>query len=185
MNKHKMLFASKYNVSSPQNAAYYGILAAVGRARLYSPDKYETRASIKEYWAELLVDKAAKYIERPVDVEEFKQDIVDIKAKMNTKFPPQLGLFNNGKSGYAPGFRLAHAQKSLSIMLKHLWCNELTAYEPPVCPIDGIILKKVDVADAWTKVNDMRVYESHLESVRRVAESQNMTLAQWELQNWD
>jgi len=82
-----------------------------------------------------------------------------------------------------PGFRVAHAQKSLSLLLKHAWCHGLMQ-EPPACPVDRIILSETDAPErvrTWTKVNALHVYREQLGYLDAAAARARRTVATWEL----
>jgi hypothetical protein len=67
-------------------------------------------------------------------------------------------------------YRIGHAQKALSLVLKHLWCHGLLpgGTMPPVCPIDRIMLTKVKANHgiAWTKIDTKDEYEAALGLIR-------------------
>ena len=89
-------------------------------------------------------------------------------------------------SGYPPGFRIAHAQKSLSLTLKHFWCND-EMDEPPCCPVDRRILTIAGAtpsAAKWTDLDSLNAYHEKLERLRTASANsviQPISLAQWEL----
>jgi hypothetical protein len=70
-------------------------------------------------------------------------------------------------------YRIAHAQKSLSLVLKHLWCHERLPQgtEPPGCPIDRMILDHVKRSHGitWTMINTPDAYHSALALVQAAA----------------
>jgi hypothetical protein len=190
----KKEFAKKYAAKDP---AALGRLAAAQRAHLYTPNL--DHRVVLPYWESLLNEYVEKY-KSERNVEDFIKDCETIKQKMNDKYGK---FFKNGgePDGFEDGFRLAHAQKSLSIALKHLWCREELSeknhkYYPPVCPIDGIILKKAGSGESWTKVNhverhngvpaaDKPVYKEHLALVREKACKDGYdNLSVWELFLW-
>ena len=112
---------------------------------------------------------------------KFLGDVMELEIDMNSRFP---GMFANGVEGCAQRFRLAHAQKSLAVCLKHLWCMDIIP-EPPMCPIDRGILAKVGIHDCWTKLDDVCVYESWKNAVWKKASEKNMSIAEWELVDWN
>lgn len=178
------LFKQKYEGKDP---AILGITAAVQRGYLYGNNT--NHKQIRLYWADLLMKCGAKYTIKssPKDLMElFIKDIADIKSQMNKQFP---NSFANAKQDYDNEFRLAHAQKSLSIYLKHLWSrNQLGGNLPPVCPIDGIILKSIGINDPWTKINTFDTtapgYNYYLDKLDKAAKQTKDPLAVWELFQW-
>lgn len=182
IEKQKQAFRDKYQGKG--SAARLGIIAAVQRASLYTPST--SHADILKRWEDKLNDLVEKYKTKQQTEETFKQDIKTLKDAMNCAFPPEQKRFNNGKSGYDNEFRIAHAQKSLSICLKHLWCRgELKNNTPPLCPVDGILLKSVHNTDSWTKVNSMKEYEEHIDLFKKKQLAQGYdNLSFWELMTW-
>ena len=91
---------------------------------------------------------------------------------MNSEFP---AAFASG------GFRIAHAQKSLALYLKHLWCRGDLAM-PPACPVDRLMLTHAKAPyglRTWTSTNDVARYRLQLECLRTAANGK--ALAVWEL----
>lgn len=176
------------NYQGKGSAAHLGIIAAVQRAYLYTPNSSNAyKATIRRKWEEILDDLVKKYKTTQQDEKVFKRDIESLKDAMNQAFPPDQNRFNNGKDGYDNEFRIAHAQKSLSICLKHLWCRgELEDNIPPLCPVDGILLKSVHNNDSWTKVNSIEVYEEHIKLFKKAQQKEGYdNLSSWELMTWN
>lgn len=174
------------------SAEHLGVIAAYQRSHLYTPGL--NNLDIHEYWEAQLKFLAQKYKTLDQTVDVFVKDIIQLKRNMNETFP---GRFNNGTTGYDNEFRIAHAQKSLSICLKHLWIRgELGNHVPPVCPVDGVVLKYAHNNDAWTKVNSLNNrmlpngvmengYYSHLNILKRQASQDGFEcLPEWELVVW-
>ncbi len=131
----KNAFRLKYQNGG--TAEHLGIIAAVQRSNLYTPG--HNNADIRKEWEKELNRIVVKYKKQQQREDVFFQDVVSLMEYMNQRFQNR---FNNGKNGYDNEFRIAHAQKSLSVCLKHLWVRgELGKNEPPVCPIDGVVLK--------------------------------------------
>ena len=182
-------FAVKYQrLGTPEDLA---VLAAVQHGYLYSPNLSNgEKLRIKNEWKRLLKEIGSKYqLQRTI--EDFINDIQNLKRRMNEQFPDS---FNNENIEYENGFRIAHAQKSLSIYLKHCWCRKAIAPIPPACPIDGNVLKWVHVKQAWTKCNSVedvgRVlhtgYRSQYNTIRMFVGHRNpgLSVFEWELFNW-
>lgn len=182
----KTAFSERFGGNDPFLSA---ILAATERATLYTPDS--NHSDIREEWISQLRQITAKYNALQT-VDTFIADVRDLKEHMNQMFP---GRFNNGKPGYENEFRIAHAQKSISVCLKHLWRRSNYLINPPVCPVDGIMLKHVNNYDAWTRVNwiDDRIrdgitergYRTHLALMEAAADNDGFdSVAEWELVVW-
>jgi hypothetical protein len=92
--------------------------------------------------------------------------------------------------GYPPGFRIAHAQKGLSLVLKHYWCND-EIDEPPCCPVDRRILMiagAIGSAAKWTDLDTLNAYHEKLKRLRMASASfaiQPISLAEWELHKFN
>lgn len=182
----KMYFASNEDYMG-KPAERLAILAAIQKGRLYTPGiSNDIRTRIRRLWGNLLISLGEKYASAQQTEDTFKKDIESLKTSMNSEM--NLAYFQNAhqEDGYEAGFRLSHAQKSLSVYLKHLWCSgELNGFEPPVCPIDRVILNHVCINDSWLKVNHMNVYETHLNSVKKAAHKAGYSsVAEWELVTW-
>jgi len=140
------------------------------------------RARVRETWKALLCELAQKY-GRTVSESQYEKDIENIKKKMNEQFP---NCFRNDRHPiykYDPGFRISHAQKSLSVFLKHLWCIGGIA-TPPQCPVDAIILAKAGLRDRdtrWTYVNSIEEHRRKVAFLDECARASCLTLAEWEL----
>jgi hypothetical protein len=78
--------------------------------------------------------------------------------------------------------RIGHAQKALNLYLKYLWCFGQIP-EPPHCPIDSVILKRIPSFGAvrWTRIDSVADYMKVIGAARNEASQKNMSLSQWEL----
>jgi hypothetical protein len=84
----------------------------------------------------------------------------------------------------AEGYKFGVAQKLLNLLLKYQWCLECCS-EPPHCPIDSIVLNKTKYkGKPWTAMTTKEQYQSAIDAVRDVANRENLSLAEWELENW-
>lgn len=173
-------------VNDPGNekkAASVAINVSVSRNPTYSENiSNSDKREIREYWEFLLLDFYKSHTQGNVSKKEFFCYVDIIQQSMNSKFPDK---FICNTEGYDNVFRLAHAQKSLSVFLKHLWCMGKMK-EPPFCPIDGIILHDVlKKKGAWTKLNDNDTYCKYIKYVDEAAKKSNLSIAEWEYNNWN
>jgi hypothetical protein len=157
-----------------------GLNAAVQHNVLYAQNLSQAkRRAIRDAWGRFLSSVLAKY-ESPVSGSEYEQDVERLKQMMNTCFSDYFrsdGL----RPGCAPGFRISHAQKSLSVFLKHMWCMGKIA-TPPQCPIDRKILREVGLMGTvtpWTYVNKIEEHHHMIELLTERAGTDG--LAGWEL----
>lgn len=181
----KVFYSKIEKPLNPDDAATLAMDVSVKQNPTYS-DGVDHK-EIREYWSRKLIALLPKYQKaKPVRVSSFIRDVRIMKVKMNSRFPKSF--INTGRGDdddFDKEFRIAHAQKSLSIFLKHMWCITDNMPEPPVCPIDGNILKAIRNNDTWTKLNDIAIYKTYLNQVRDVAKSNNMSPAKWELVAWN
>ena len=164
-------FLARYNPKpSVECALSSAIKAAVQHNKLYVGNA--PRANIRSFWRQQLLALQAVYVQQRT-VAQYEADILDLRTSLNNAFP---GLID---------CRISHAQKSIGVFLKHLWCMELVA-TPPLCPVDAIILR---VAGAkypetnWGYVNTMAQQQAKvalLVAAMKHAAPQ-LTLAEWEL----
>ena len=155
--------------------------SATRRNRLYKKgitnEEYRKAYNeVYDLWPSLLYDAANEYIEHEgmINVDFIVRQMINIKNKMSH-------IENTI-------FKLSHAQKSLSVFLKYLWCYGVIV-EPPICPIDAKVLevakqqdsslkKKIDI---WTNLDDAIIYKDILYSLNKYANSKNKTIVKWEL----
>lgn len=163
-------------------AADIAINVSVSRNPTYSGSiSYNDKHIIREYWKSLLLDFYNSNKPGNISRKDFFDYVCVIKEKMNSEYP---SAFKCNTKGYDNGFRLAHAQKSLSVFLKHLWCMGKMG-EPPFCPIDGIILNNVlKKKGAWTKLNDPETYKTYIRYIDS-AVGTTMSVAEWEYICWN
>jgi hypothetical protein len=82
------------------------------------------------------------------------------------------------------GYKYGVAQKLLNLFLKYLWCIGKIA-EPPHCPVDRIIIGKTRYKGRnWTQIVRRSEYEEIIEDIRRLANLEGTSIAQWELSNY-
>ena len=131
-------------------------------------------------WRDELIDIGDEYIKAMKDRAGFEKDVLRLQAAMNARFRP---ILQPKSPRYPPGFRIAHSQKSLSLLLKHYWCHG-KVQEPPVCPVDRLILTTADAPynlRTWTTVNTMEKYRAQLASLDAAASAAGQSVAVWEL----
>lgn len=168
-------FVQRYNPKgSVAVAAYSAIAAAARHNELYAESISDSeKQTIRAKWKKKLEEISERYID-PVDLQSFLEDIVTLQKTMSTEFPRAL-----------KEFKISHAQKSLSVFLKHAWCLDLIP-EPPACPIDRLVFKLAGVTNVnWTQVTSIGEYIQHVTVLQSTAERAGMTLAQWELQEFN
>jgi hypothetical protein len=87
-----------------------------------------------------------------------------------------------GKDGYKYGV----AQKLLNLALKYYWCLGLIK-EPPHCPVDKIVIDMTVFRGKvnWTQILTEREYLDIISAIMALAEKENCSIAQWELNNYE
>jgi len=171
MKQAKAAFLARYNRDSSEEIALTsGLKAATQHNYLYRPGIL--RPPIRRLWKQHLRQLAGAYVV-PMTLAHYENDICQLQRIMNEAF--------NG-SFCEIGFRLSHAQKSLSVVLKHLWCMGRLA-EPPACPIDRVVLGKVcgGRLQPWTRVNSLTEHREMFNKVLSAATHAGKSVAQWEL----
>jgi hypothetical protein len=151
--------------------------SAARRAHLYrrglTPSE---RYTVRSGWSAKLTELAHAYVCRGPSYatqRQVEKDLLELRAYMNghyAEFFPSTAI-----GGYAIGFRIAHAQKSLSLLLKYYWCNNAMS-EPPLCPIDRRILLIAEARHAqakWTDIDTMNDYRAKL-AMLNVAKQSSM-----------
>ncbi|MDZ4288683.1 MAG: hypothetical protein U0984_12030 [Prosthecobacter sp.] len=180
----KRSFLERYNDDrSAVKAASRAIAAASQHNSLYLGDISVTgKARVRTTWSGLLEIIADKY-GNPVSEAEYLTDIQELKRAMNADHAPAFRRNPHPQFNYSPGFRISHAQKSLSVYLKHLWClGEITV--PPQCPVDALILKKAGLRyprTKWAYIDSIAEHQAKIEVLNRHAAEAGLSLAEWEL----
>lgn len=175
LNVAQEAFVTRYNPSrSAEEAVRRAKIASLQRNRTYSSAATsQQRRQVHYCWSEALVGLATNYdVSRSLG--EFKADAESLRERMNLECG---GVLCPG------GFRVSHAQKSLAVYLKHLWCLGRVC-EPPSCPVDRIVLTLAEAPvslRAWTTVDSWELYDQQLGFIRSKAAGESQTLAVWEL----
>lgn len=167
-------FLDQYNPSRTEaEALSKAISVSVGHNALYKEGISEAdKTRVRTDWKAELKALSAQY-KAGVDENQHEDNIVSLANAMNRKHRRRL---------IPTGFKISHAQKSLSVYLKHLWCMGLIP-EPPQCPVDRrileVALKKKNVP-AWTKVTTIEEHRKLIAILREAVGGK--TLAVWELE---
>jgi hypothetical protein len=164
-------FLERYNPeASVEGALSSAIKAAVQRNKFYIGEA--PRRDVRDFWKEQLLELQVKYGQQRT-VADYESDIVNLRANLRAQFPGVVGC------------RISHAQKSIGVFLKHLWCMGKIP-TPPLCPVDAIILRfagAVYPLTNWGYVDTLAEHQAKV--VVLVAAKQqtapNLSLAEWEL----
>lgn len=157
--------------------------SAVSKNALYAPKATAgDRYYVDTAWKQALEKYAAGYV-KPVSSENYEKDLVKLTAEMNRAFGDHFRQARHPKFGYEPGFRISHAQMSLSLVLKHYWCLGLIAM-PPQCPVTRAVLlaaKAGEPNSKWTDVNAIEAHRLKVVWLAKAAAEEGLELAEWEL----
>lgn len=174
----KQLFLSKYNPTrNVEEALSKSFDAALQHNKLYNFDtSVGRRKEIRAFWGCEILRLSQRYVDA-VSVEDFEQDILELRSSMNDIYQNYFGV---------EGFKISHSQKSLSVFLKIQWANRKLKI-PPLCPVDRTILKIAGERDpdAWTHINTMPEYRRFIRILKQATHNHTCkSLACWELCNF-
>ena len=159
--------------------------AAVGRSKTYTDNindaiKVEIKNEVKRILYNMWDDYKIK-----VDEDSHIKNIEFISDKVSNKFHNYL---------VNRRFRIGSSQKVLNLFLKYLWCLDKIV-EPPHCPIDSIILEKLNIEGrkknlikkkvfsvSWTKLDSIKDYLSIIKEAKKIT---GISLSIWELKNFE
>ena len=169
-------FLNKYNKPRTiEKALNESINAAIKRNPFYNNVSHEEKKHIKDVWKEWLKTSAKKFAEEKWDEKKYEEEIENLKLYMKEKF----GLLIN--------FRISHAQKSIGVFFKHLWCLEKIP-TPPQCPVDRVILTKAGAnynERSWGKVDTIDQHRKKYSFIKKAANKAGFEHAsEWELINF-
>ncbi len=148
------------------------------------------RKDAKFAWMDKLERLGWKYNERVQTKEQFIKDVFELQDYINGS-SYSTNFYNNR-------IRIGQCQKSLSVYLKWMWCQNELASIPPVCPIDRQVLQEcyrvlrskkagtkqelIDCGTAWSNLDDKHLYERLVNITEKVAGLQDEPrTAVWEL----
>ncbi len=160
------------------------VKSALLRNPTYTPGStFQQRLCVREFWKQELTKIANEYVKGQKNRSAYEADILRLQETMNNKF---CQAFQSRSTRCDPVFRVAHAQKSLSLVLKHFWCNGAIE-EPPACPVDRLILTIAEApfgSRTWTSVNSIQAYRCQLAFLDKAAKAAFQSVAVWELLNF-
>lgn len=182
MDYQKALFLEKYNTKRSVGIALSSaIKAAVQHNSLYAKNVNEqTRISVRNAWREQLNLLVEDY-KNARSESEYEKDIEELKKFMNNNFSNVFSQHPHPIFHTDAGFRISHAQKSISVFLKHLWCMGKIEM-PPQCPVDSIVLRKANYRypnTKWGYINSIETHHLKIELLKTAANGN--PLAEWEL----
>jgi hypothetical protein len=190
MKTQKDAFLRKYNPNRTLDRALSsGITASVQHNSLYRKNVApELKEAVQCQWRAFLKGLVDRYKDRQ-SVDAYELDISDLKEVMNKEFSNVFYSEPHPIYKTDPGFRISHAQKSISVFLKHLWCMDQIE-TPPQCPVDRIILEAAGKRYPETKWGYVNSIDEHQKKIGFLNEAKervdnNTTLAEWELKKFE
>jgi hypothetical protein len=143
----------------------------------YQPDNTSNlKIEIFDFLDQYLTEIQEKGITEEVHLAKI-QELAD---RLTAQFKPVL---HQGR------FRIGISQKIINLFLKYMWSmGEIP--EPCHCPMDGIVKSKIKIEFGrtaltdWTQLDDITEYIDYVETIRNIAEKENMSIAEWEFHNW-
>lgn len=162
------------------------IAASVQHNSLYVPGiSPEEKEAVRCAWRSFLLGIIGKY-KKQQTVDEYERDILKLQDQMNIQFKHEFYQMPHSIYKTDPGFRISHAQKSISVFLKHLWCMD-EVDTPPQCPVDRVVLEmaglKYDKAK-WGYVNSIEEHRRKIDLLISAKNNDQESLAVWELENF-
>ena len=185
MKPQKTAFLDKFNPKRTLDKALTsGITASVQHNSLYRESlQPKIKEAVKCEWRDFLQGLVNRYATQQSEA-AYERDIEALKDLMNSRFPHAFRDDRHPKFGTDPGFRISHAQKSISVFLKHLWCMGQVA-TPPQCPVDRVILTKACAKDPrWGRVNTIKEHRDRIIILKAARPNQSEPLAEWELRTF-
>ena len=157
----KKEFLLQVALSNTQSASFQ-------RGYVYNPQasSQERGVFVKEFLNKLR-ELEVKY-SRPVSEKDHILNIQVFADDLSKRFPDVL---------FKGKFRIGISQKAVNLYLKFLWCYGYIP-EPPHCPIDRVILKKISSPKNWTMIDKIEEYEEIISTLKTCCG--DTSLSQWE-----
>jgi len=154
-------------------------IGAFGRANIYAKDALEKkRIEFRKYLRETISAVVQEKYQQKVSSQMHTEELIRIKDAIPAE---HLKTLRNGT------FRLGVMQKLMNLYLKYLWSLGWISDEPPHCPFDGNIIKKLEldvaVVRTWTKIIERKDYEKLVVAAQKKAAP--LSIAEWELQEFN
>ena len=153
------------------------VYAAFQRAKIYSDTAdNDQKSGVRETLKNEINAKLPKYLDTVSENAHLK-NIKVISNKINQLWSCAL---EHGE------IQIGVVQKAFNLYLKLKWCLKEIP-EPPHCPIDKVIIDKLPFKHrkSWTKIRDIETYSNLVKQLKILANSENKTLALWELEVYE
>jgi hypothetical protein len=177
LEQEKTQFLKRIKVSSAQDALRNALVAAFQRNLTYKTGISQLARKPLQAALRNRLQEIVPLYGKPVSDEMHAKNLVEMANSLSAEFGY---LLNDGR------LRIGTVQKSLNLYLKILWCLSKVCPVPPHCPIDGQILRKISISDAWTKLDSVTVYNDWIGKLRDHAKFYGFkNVAEWELAAWN
>lgn len=185
VEERKRAFIRRYNTSGTvTEACSRAVTAASQRNVLYREHlSAGEHRCVRSGWEAFLSEAIQKYDRPGVTDDEYERDIAAMAERMNEDFGSAFRSVPHSRYRYETGFRISHAQKSIAVALKHLWCLDQAA-TPPQCPVDSIVLRAAGLHyphTRWAYVNSIAEHRILVSHLRQAADLRGLEVAVWEL----
>lgn len=164
MTKDEMIIGSLWQVT---------IYAAFQRAKVYSDKATEKdKKKVKQHLFTLINAKIPSYKKKVGDKKHI-DNINSISSSINSKWATSL---------HKKKIPIGVVQKAFNLYLKLMWSLDKIEI-PPHCPVDKVIIDmlKKEHRTSWTKIRDIKKYESIISQLKLLAKKEGISLAEWEL----
>lgn len=173
--KNRFLGRYKTQKNEIERAISNSIKAALQRNQIYHDKTLanKIKKAVKRPWEDYL-QNMSQSIKGIKSESEYVKKISDLKGKLKESFESQ-GIPSDL-------IKICHAQKSISVFLKYLWC--MGEGEPFQCPVDAKILRIVGwTGKNWTTIDDIEDHQKMIDHIRAFAKNKNpdLSIAEWEL----
>ena len=124
------------------------------------------------------------YLEHTI-LENCKTKIIDDVTHLNN-IKTICNYTSSFKEVLKAPINIGISQKLLNLVLKYYWCLDILP-EPPHCPVDRIIQQKIYKQPLvnWTQLDNIDLYMQIINDIQVLAKKDNLSIAQWELENFN
>ena len=163
------------------------VLGAFGHNGTYCDGVHERqKLCLRKTLRDWLESRLEAYGSRCVDGRDHAANIQDLSSALSECHADILleGIF-----------RIGTAQKALNLYLKYGWARGIVP-EPPHCPLDRKVLAKIGKCPStagchicrkvpWTQIRSIEQYVHFIDHAKVTAAGAGLSIARWELQNWN
>ena len=155
--------------------------ASVQHAAIYKNGAWQNQRDLIDTFRNKVIDHIRGHI-----IPQYREKVEELRHCENIRelidYAKEVDTGVLGKDGYKYGV----AQKLLNLALKYYWCLGLIK-EPPHCPVDKIVIDMTVFRGKvnWTQILTEREYRDIISAITALAEKENCSIAQWELNNYE